>query len=664
MAGQAIKPKLFYAGESFVRKGKRLPVPITNQWVVYAYTKNDFVNMGKIFGGVARTDNKGIMYTCDSDLQFKNKKFMVSQLMHPWIMKKHYKYRYQPVTFSSDQEICLFVWPFKYVTAKSVNVDYLNKHNLAFRGFINKDNKAIFLCCPIDIYIERLKHYTKILTKTTKAYHNCIGKAMACACLLDQAHNVVKGRGRHIQISLSLRAHKKERRVKGRISTGDKIFYSDNIESTIINVACVEETRRVLTNFIEGETRRYKKRIQMPVAILDAIFRSQIHNYQYKITDWEKRNSSSTFIPTDEIIKIYDDALISFFQTGTYTSRSLYKEQFKKLVEDSAKGKAKSAIKKAEEKAKWIGNIQNMLKIVAEARNYQLASKLRSLSTDFKGVCYFLEAKGIITDYGELQQELDRSLIHGTPVNVDGFFEKQTNPVPDNIKGGIKAGVSAISLLAALQKESKNNRDTIDKATAIYGVTTDIMDIPVINNRIPKGAVVSKAAGVAGAAADWGISIYDMYAAADTGDGKKYAYSVVAYAGKGLVLGGSVLMLTPFAPLGAILVGVGIAVSLIGALCEGIFDYKSIEEKRYLAAMKTEFKKNDPSKNKWVSDYYDFFIELKKVKEHPLMIELKKQNPGDDAMINEIVGDKNFEAYVHNFFTSAYSGYQAKKLDV
>jgi len=599
------------------------------------------------------------MYNCDSDLQFTKNKFMVSQLRHPWMMKKHYRYRYQPISLSSDQEVVLFVWPFKYVTTKSVTVNYLNKHDLAFRGYINKKNKAIFLGCPIDIYIERLKHYTKILTKATKAYHNCIGKAMACACLLDQAHNVVKGRGRHIQISLALEAGRKR-----YFTTRNKILKSDNIESTIINVACVEETRKVLGNFVKGETRRYKRRIWMPVAILDAIFRSQVHNYQYKITDWKKRNSSSAFIPNDEIIKIYDDAIIAFFQTGSSKARALYREQFRKLIETSARGKAKSAIKKAEEKAKWIGNIQNMLKIVAEARNYKLASKLGSLAADFNGACYFLEARGIITDYGKLQQELDRSLIRGTPVNVDGFFEKQPNPVPDNIKGGIKAGVSAISLLKALEKQSKNNRDTIDKATAIYGVTTDIMDIPAINSRIPKGAIVSKAAGAVGAAADWGISIYDMYAAADSGDGKKFAYSVVAYAGKGLILGGSVLALTPLAPLGAVLIAVGIAVSLIGAICEGIIDYKTLEEKRFLAAMKTEFKKNDPSKGKWLSGYYDSLIEINKVKKHPLIVELKKQNPGDDAMIDEVVGDKNFEEYVHDFFISASSGYQAKKLDM
>ncbi|RKX28590.1 MAG: hypothetical protein DRP47_04020, partial [Candidatus Zixiibacteriota bacterium] len=192
----------------------------------------------------------------------------------------------------------------------------------------------------------------------------------------------------------------------------------------------------------------------------------------------------------------------------------------------------------------------------------------------------------------------------------------------------------------------------------VYGFGTSILDIPAIQNKIPTGAIISKAAGVAGAAADWGISIYDMYTAADTGDGKKFAYSVVSYGGKGLVMGGAVLLLTPLAPLGAVLVAVGTAVNVVGSLVEAIIDYKDVDEKMFIELMTTKLKENDPTSGKEIADLYEHLSKRTKVKNTKAIAMAKEQFPQYIVELDDVVDDLTFEEYIHKFFLNMYWGVQ------
>lgn len=660
MAGKSIKPVLYYVGESLEKGGKKLPVPVTNQWVVYLFNSLDiFKGKNVLRGGFAKTNSKGVMYHCDSDLKFDGKKFFATQAVSPWMMQRHYRYRYLPIQFALNQEFCLFIWPHKTATFKETTVEFLNKYDLAKRDFMKSSMRSIFLPCPEAIYIERIKKYGATIKKKNEAYEKCMSKAMTCAGLLDQAYNLVVGRGKYVQISLALEAGKKKFYL-----TRDRIMASDNIEATAINAAAVNELKQELTKYTKSETRRYRRRTYMDVQILSAIFLSDVHQYQYSHTNWKTFGSKDKSKPSKDVVGDYDQAYSALIKTGSATARKLYEAHYGAIVKKASAGKSQAylAIEEMNTKAAWVKNTLDIMNIVANARTYKMASDLRKLNTDFKGACRFLEARGVITDFDKLERELDRSLVRGTPVNVDGFFEKTPTPVPENIKASIKAGVSALAMLSALHKESKNNRDTIDKVTSVYGFATDIMDIPGINSRIPKGAVISKAAGTAGAVADWGISIYDMYSAADTGDGKKFGYAVVNYAGKGFVAGGTILLLTPFAPLGAVLVGFGAAVQVIGSICEGIMDFKTIEEKKFLLMVEKKLAENDPSRGKWVSNHYKYLIKPRKVKGNPIVDEMKKQNPGNDKLIDDVIGDKTWEEYIHKFFISSYWGIQYEKL--
>lgn len=666
MAGKAIKPVLYYVGESITRRGQTIPVPVAEQWVVYLYNRKDiFSGKSELRGGLARTDKKGVMYSCLSDLKFDGKKFYASRVVSPWIMKRHYQHRYLPVLLPVNKEVCLFIWPFKYVTTRETTIKYLSALDLAKRGQVKSSTRDIYLPCPEGIYIERIKKYTKTLEKKNTAYEKRIAKSVTCGGLLDQAYNLVVGRGRDVQLSLALKAGK-----KGLYKLRSMIYGSPNVEATAINVAVVNEMKNKLAAYVKGETRRYKRRIFMDVQILYAIFLSGVHQYQYSHTDWTKEGGKTAKEPPKAVIEAYDSSYDALIKTGTVTAAKLYRAHFGKVVKKASGGKsqAKQAIKELDKKAAWVKNSLSVMKIVADARTYKMASDLRKLNTDFKGACRFLEARGIITDFDKLELELDRSLARGTPVNVDGYFEKTPTPIPSNIKASIKSGVSAISMLNALQKQSKNNRDTVEKVTSVYGFATDVMDIPVIQSRIPKGAIISKGAGTVGAVADWGISIYDMYNAADTGNGKKFGYAVVSYAGKGFVAGGTVLLLTPFAPLGALLIGFGAAVSLIGSICKGIIDFKSIEEKKFIMMIETKLSEHDPSRSKWISEHYKLVLKKSKVKNHAVVKEIKRQNPGRGKLIDDVIGEKTWGEYISKFFSpgffsSPHWGIQDEMLD-
>jgi hypothetical protein len=669
MAIHVVKPVLYYRGEFIEVKGKMVPLPVTNQWIVYVYFESRLFSDKKTARcALAKTDNKGIMYKCGSDITMIDGKFMASEAIPPWIMKRHYSEYYQPVSFAVNQEIVLFIWPHKYVTIYTVTLDYLNKYNLALRGFIKPKSKTLYLNCPIDIYAERLKHYTKTLNKKIDPYQKRIKNSVICGAILDQAYNLVVGRGKSVQTSLALEAGK-----KGYFDTRNLIMGTSNIEGTVINVEVIEKTKKQLTNYVKGETKKFKSRVSKDVAILNAIYNSPVHNWQYTITDWTKYKGRKKTEPPEDIIKVYDDAYLAIKNANEKVFKRLYTGHFKELISESAEGKFKKAIKELDKKAAWVKNTNDIFKITAGFGTYKMASDLQKLNTDFIGACKYLEARGILKNIDDLEDKLDdlrnkldKSLIYNTPVDAASYYDDTSflsSGAAAEVRGAISSGLSAITLMAAMQKESKNNRDTIDKANAVYGFATSVMDIPGINKRIPKGAALSKAAGAAGATVDWGVSIYDMYSAADTGDGKQFGYAVVAYAGKGFIAGGSILLLTPFAPLGAILVGVGTAITILGSICEGIIDFKTVEEKKFIEMMSNQLKKHDPAKTKWVSDYYKYSILPVKVKNAPTIAELKKQNPYDKKLVDEVVEDLSFEEYIHKFFLLTYWGFQYEKLN-
>jgi len=61
-------------------------------------------------------------------------------------------------------------------------------------------------------------------------------------------------------------------------------------------------------------------------------------------------------------------------------------------------------------------------------------------------------------------------------------------------------------------------------------------------------------------------------------------------------------MLTPLAPLGGVLVGIGTAFDILGAgvkgVHKGVIDYESVEEKQYLALMEKKLRKHSPDQKK------------------------------------------------------------------
>jgi hypothetical protein len=652
-----IKPILYYYDESCHLAEK---IPVANRWVVYFLFPSDRVKRMSLH--LAKTNDKGVMYSCHSDIKYneRTREFTLTKAASPPFMKKHYSDKYHPVKFNLRQKIGIFLWPYRKVSISesTVSIEYLKKKRLVVGGHVRLASKIIFMRASLEIYLDRLRHYTKILKKKNDAYESRIKKSMTCAAILDQSYNLIIGRGKGIQASLG-----KSAASKGLFLTQDRILGATNIEGKIIGVEVVDEMRKKLNGYVKGETGRYKDRISMVVCILSAILQSREHNWQFLNTDWTKYASSEKDEPPESIIDNYNEAYIALMKADTEMCRQLYKDQFEEFIKKSAKGaeSAKKALDEINKKVSWIGKITDgILKINAAARTYQMAKKLTKIREDLLGVCYYLQVRGVLKNIEDLDENLEdimknirQSRKYRISVDSTPYFN-ETAPLSEgvagNVKGAISSGISLIALLAAYQKESKNFRDEVDKATAVYGFSTSVMDIPGIQKYIPKGATVSKVAGVAGSVVDWGISIYDMNAAAETGKGEKFAYSVVSYAGKGLIAGGAVLSVTPLAPLGVVLIAVGVAIDLIGSLVQGVSSFQTIKEEQFNYLMSNKLKENDPTNRKWLSTHYEEVLLVKKVKNTNTFKYQKIGNPEDAKLYDDAYKDLNFKKFIHYFF--------------
>lgn len=675
MGNIIITPRLFYHTEAITVKGKKVPVPISRQyvvWILYQYDIKAKREVPKRIG-LAKTDDTGVMYSCASNINFDGKKFFASTVTDPLFLKKYYAHKYLPVTFMERQRVAMFIWPYPSILSKEVYLKDLQSKGLIIEGRVLQASRKIELRCPIDIYIERIQHYTGIIKRATKPYQEHLNGALACGALVDQAYNLVQARGMHRQQFTALKAHQNKMHI-----TAGAIFHGNNIESEILSFEIFNEMRKNLQNYIKLETRKYNYRAGRAIRIMVSIFRSDVHNWQYSHTNWREREKSAAFEKHEKVTEIYTEAHVAMLKTGAKVVRKLVEDKYAPIIKKAARGKgpAARALEETAKTAAWFRDMTDgVLKIVAGARIYRMSKELTSLRSDLLGACRYLEARGVLQKVDDLEETLDglidnvsrarrqkgRILIDATP------YYDATAPLSKgaaaNIKGMISSGISGIALLAALNKESKNIRDDIDKATAVYGFATSITDIPAIGNRIPKGAVISKATGVVGAAADWGISIYDMYHAADQGDGRKFAYSVVSYAGKGFIAGGTVLAMTPLAPLGAVLIAIGVIINIVGSIVEAILEFKSADEKKYDQIMEKILKDNDPSRDKWIADYYTDLLLKKKVKSCAAVKKLRADNPNNTKQIDSAYKEYNFEEFKHKFFLLEHWGFQEELLD-
>lgn len=437
--------------------------------------------------------------------------------------------------------------------------------------YLSKDEKYwIALPCDYPIHLARMRALIKELNKRLEAARQRIGFWMACSSLVDQAGNLISARGQNAWNSYFLKLPYEK---KGQAAY---VFF----ETRLLQEELIKPLKDVISWYVKKSSEAAKKRINEVAAELSRLLKSPKHNQAYK-KFFKKYLEEGKDIPK-EVRESYMHAysLLSRSEKG----ESIYSEHIKEFLEQCNsrdENQFKKAIANAEEIASWVKDLQDeIFDIVTAYGTLKLSNELTSLKHDVVAASRFLEMKGIAHDIDKLEEELNKCIVspYKRRVNARDYFE-----LPEESRGlkAFSAGVNALVIANVLMKDHESIKDEIEGAKDIVGVMEDLSDLKWIKDRIPGATAIDKIAGPIGDAMDWGLSIHELYKAADTGKGIEFSLSAVSYCGKGLVLGGSLLSFTPIAPIGLVLLAVGGAIDMLSDVAGFVISYKSADLKKF-----------------------------------------------------------------------------------
>jgi len=663
MADSINKPRFFYRGEQITVDGEADRIPVAEKWVV-ALIKGGGVHVGL-------TDERGILYPIPSTLNFNksDKTFRIQQA--PVTADRDLP----PVTFSSITQIVFFLWPHTKAD-NTVKAKYISKHELNTDSILISRGLDILLPCPLDIYLERIQKLTERINEEVKHHQNYVNRCMTCAAILDQAHTLLVARGRGLWYSNVSNA-----------GSGSEQYMNEAVqlpEVEIITSEVIEHIREDLErqlNFQSRRLRRVTKRDRKKVA---AILSSDAYNQAFRDADWQRSDYTKR-----EAEKINKRAVKTMADAHPeHADAFLDDVGFKRLLSKSAEnaGSAESVAKEIKEKANWLWSMTDgILQLAQIKRECELTIGLNIKTTryDLVGAARFLETRGIAQNVDDLEGEILDAMEGNRLLGADSFSEdiqqKADNyintSVPGlsqdavkNLTGGIDSGLKMLELASALSEEKEGIRDDINNMKDGIGVATDIAQLPAVENRIPGlsklGKGVSKYTGPAGAVTDWAFSIQDLSQASDR---TEFAYSVTTYSGKGLVAAGSILALTPLAPLGGVLVGIGTALDIMSGATEtvhkDIINFKSVKEKRYLRLMEKKLKNHSPDQEEEGEEYltltklsYDVQVEQKVGDTDAFQSILEQVNSSQARALRDRYADMSIKEFTGNFFSSWSGG--------
>jgi hypothetical protein len=309
----------------------------------------------------------------------------------------------------------------------------------------------------------------------------------------------------------------------------------------------------------------------------------------------------------------------------------------KDLLEASAQGKSSAleAAEKVEKTAVWLWKAKGKIVELATIKNkLEFTAKLNwhvHYKRDLVGAARFLEVSDVMQDVDNLEVEMALAAKRGRLLGIETERFKDTK-IGDELKKYIKpsfkhmgadalaradelvagfgVGLAGIEFAAALAEEKEGIQDDLKDITSGVKLGADLLSLKMVQRRAPGFAdfaeVVGKRASAAGSVVDWVASAQDLWKAADGGATDDFAYSLISYSGKGLIAGGSILLLTPFAPLGGVLMAVGSGIDIVSGVVKGghgLIDYQSVEEKTYLKLV-SKLKDYSPDKGE-ANNLYD-----------------------------------------------------------
>ena len=531
--------------------------------------------------------------------------------------------------------------------------------------------------CSVDVYLNRIQRLTESINERVDAYQKYYVNAMTCGAVLDEAHTLIVAKNREIEKNSWLDAG-------GGLETYKKQALPLP-ETKIISEEVFSELQADLVRKVEY--RRDRTNLENEVNELRGILESQSYNQQYRRADWEKSAYSEL-----DAEAVNAEAIEAIARWSPEEAQGLVKQiGLKEMLEVSAQGKrsALQAAEKVEKTAVWLWKAKGKIVKLATIKNkLEFTAKLNwhvHYKRDLIGAARFLEVSDVMQDVDNLEEEIAlaarRGRLLGTETKrfqetkIGSELDKYIKPSfkhmgedaiarADEIVAGFGVGLAGIEFAAALADEKPGIQDDLKDITSGIKLGADLSSLKMVQRRAPGFAKLAKSVGkrasVAGSVVDWAGSVQDLYKAADGGASDDFAYSVASYAGKGLVAGGSILLLTPFAPLGGVLVAAGSAIDIVSGVVksgDGLINYQSAEEKTYLKLVK-KLREHSPDKGKGNNLYdleYSVLVNQSMSETDAFQRLLDRANKRQERALKDKYEDVKIKDFIRHLLSPGYT---------
>lgn len=484
-----------------------------------------------------------------------------------------------PVRFGPADYIGLFFVPLytqNQISLKELLDKDLIREGKILRGkdspkFPTKEEKYwIALPCDYPLYLARMRALIKELNKRLEAARRRIGFLMACSSLVDQAANLIAARARSAWAHYFLKLSQDK---NGRASY---VYF----ETRLLERELINPLKESISNKVKRSSEVANQRVNEVAQELTRLLNNPRHNSAYQ--EYFKTHLKENKDIPKEVRESYMHAysLLSRSKMG----QEIYNDHIKNFLNQfNAKDESqiKKGIERTKEQAGWVKDFRDeILAIVTAYGTIRLSNDLTTLKNDVIAASRFLENKGIARNIDDLEEKLNKSIISPSKlsVNASDYFD-----LPEESWGwkAFNIGMHALTLANVMMKDHETIVEKIESSKEIVGIMADLSEMKFIQDRIPASALVKKVAGPITSVMDYGLSVHNLYKAADTGKGDEFSLAAVSYCGKGLVLGGSLLSLTPLAPLGIGLLAVGGAIDFLSGVAGWVISYKSADLQKF-----------------------------------------------------------------------------------
>lgn len=583
MAEREIIPYICYEGEG--------NYPATGRYVIWYRCYKFLYNQQMVECHLAYTDEDGKLHPLGDDYKNPSTNIVTLDKLNTgivftirnfkrWLKVKKESPLYNiPVRFGPADFIGLFFVPpftLSQISLKELLDKDLIREGKILRGkdfpkFPTKEEKYwVALPCDYHLYLERMRALILELNKRLQAARKRIGFLMACSSLVDQAGNLISARARDAWAHYFLRLPQEKK--------GQALYVY--FETRLLQKELINPLKESISNIVKRSSEKVNQRVNEVAQELSRLLKNPRHNqaFQKYFNAELKENKDIPKAVRESYMHAY--SLLSCSNEG----EGIYNEHIKKFLNQfhsKDKNQLKEAIKSIKEQAGWVSAFRDeILEIVTAYGTIKLSKELTSLRDDVIAASRFLENKGIAHNIDKLEEELNKSIISPSKrrVNAQDYFN-----LPEASWGwkAFNIGMNALTLAHVMMKDHKEIVDIIESSKEIVGIMEDLSELKFIQGRIPASAAVKKVAGPITNVLDYGLSVHNLYKAADTGKGDEFSLSVVSYCGKGLVLGGSILSFTPFAPLGIGLLAVGGAIDFLSDVAGWVISYKSADLQKF-----------------------------------------------------------------------------------